>query len=434
MRILRIFLLTFAVSLVLAFPAYASDLSDIVQFHGFGGWAYTKTDGNIYLDGNEDGNYDNFQFSLSVAANPAENLRVVAQAFWEESIDEDLVGLDYGFAEWFFDELLILRIGKVKQPIGIYNEVHDVGTVRPFYYLPKGIDGFVNEAYKGLGFTGSYYTDEGWGLDYDIYGGSLDVTVNYNAHLLPIIEQIQSIATAFGGGTTGTVTQPQATTLPAGTDPMELLASFPTTFEMDAIQEEVIGGRIIVRSPYDLSIGFSSSTGKLKQFVGESSELALIASEEDLKGFTESLRSTNYAAQLEYIYKTLTLRSEYYYGEVDDGKDDKDIIAQMAYVELAIKLIKQLEIAGRYEKADYEYNIEDINPDVFPSLLEHEEWALGLNYWFNSNFVIKCSYHFVTGNYFALPETMTEIVDKVMAGEEIEDETHLIVVGTQFNF
>ena len=89
----RHYLLFYAVFLVLACPAYAFDLSDRIQFHGFGGWAYTQTDENTYLDGNEDGNYDNFQFSLSVAANPAEDLRIVAQAFWDEKSDCLRIGI-----------------------------------------------------------------------------------------------------------------------------------------------------------------------------------------------------------------------------------------------------------------------------------------------------------------------------------------------------
>ena len=70
-----------------------------------------------------------------------------------------------------------------------------------------------------------------------------------------------------------------------------------------------------------------------------------------------------------------------------------------------------------------------IDPSVAPSLAEHKEWAIGLNYWFNYNFVIKLSYHKVDGNIFAVPETVTEIVQ-----DGFEEETHLFVLGTQFSF
>ena len=91
-----------------AVSAHAFDLSDKIEFHGFGGWSYGKTDNdNIYLNGNNDGNYDNFQFALAISARPADSLRICAQTFWEESADGEEVGIDYGFAEWVISEYLI---------------------------------------------------------------------------------------------------------------------------------------------------------------------------------------------------------------------------------------------------------------------------------------------------------------------------------------
>ena len=40
-----------------------------VAIHGFGGWAYGRTDNeNRYLYGDEDGNYDEMNFSLNISA------------------------------------------------------------------------------------------------------------------------------------------------------------------------------------------------------------------------------------------------------------------------------------------------------------------------------------------------------------------------------
>jgi len=69
---------------------------------------------------------------------------------------------------------LKLRAGKVKQPFGISAEVFDVGTRRPFFELPQAVYGpigLVGESYKGIGFTGSFDVQGGWGLAYDLYGG-----------------------------------------------------------------------------------------------------------------------------------------------------------------------------------------------------------------------------------------------------------------------
>ena len=67
--------------------------------------------------------------------------------------------LDWGFAEYRIHDLLRLRAGKMKNPFGIFMEVKDVGTLRPFFSLPYSIYGAGNmasEAYLGAGLTGSY--------------------------------------------------------------------------------------------------------------------------------------------------------------------------------------------------------------------------------------------------------------------------------------
>ena len=81
-----------------------------------------------------------------------------------ESDDSDAntnqdVELDYAFAEWFVSDALKIRMGRVKHPFGLYGEIFDVGTLRPFYLLPQSIygpNGFTAKAYNGVGLTGNY--------------------------------------------------------------------------------------------------------------------------------------------------------------------------------------------------------------------------------------------------------------------------------------
>ena len=49
--------------------------------------------------------------------------------------------LDYAFGEYKFTDALKLRAGQVKQPFGLFTELMDVGTVRPFLYLPQSLYG-----------------------------------------------------------------------------------------------------------------------------------------------------------------------------------------------------------------------------------------------------------------------------------------------------
>lgn len=102
--------------------------------------------------------------------------------------------------------------------------------------------------------------------------------------------------------------------------------------------------------------------------------------------------------------------------------------ADVAYIETAYRFTEHWQAAARYEFADFNSEV-DFSTD---SVLEHEEIALGLNYWFNPNLVFKLSYHLVNGNRFASPGNFG---DYVMAAQQgFDEETHLILIGTQFSF
>jgi hypothetical protein len=66
----------------------------------------------------------------------------------------------------------------MKHPFGIYTEVFDVGTLRPFYALPQAVYGPVGtlaEAYSGVGVSGFRKLGSKWSVSYDVYAGKLDL-------------------------------------------------------------------------------------------------------------------------------------------------------------------------------------------------------------------------------------------------------------------
>jgi hypothetical protein len=347
---------------------------DTVALHGFGGWAYGKTDNeNQYLVGHDEGNYDNVNFSLNISANPYERLSLYIQAGYTESRDEDDVGLDYAFAEWYFSDMLTFRVGKVKAPFMLYTEVYDVGTIRPFFTLPQGVyRQFAAEAYKGVGITGSLYTKHGWELQYDMYGGKLSLLPN----LYIDIEEFRfDVANPVGN--------------------------------------DLIGGRLKVQTPLPgLNVAFSAYTG---EFEFEQEELPI----DDRYIFI--------GASAEYLSDRLRICSEYL-----TQKESSKIVVDVVYVEAAYRFTDHWQAAARYEFADFE--IDDPYFQYSPeSLFEHEEIVLGLNYWLNPNLVFKCSYHIVDGNRFAFPENIQDYLESFLQGS-FEETTHLILLGAQFSF
>ncbi len=372
--------LTFAA--LAASPAFAQTANRVIDIHGFGGWAYGKTDGHKYSLGRESGEYDNGEFALNVSAKPFEQLSVVAQMRLESGADKKAAELDYAFAEWTFNDAARVRVGRVKHPFGIYGEVFDVGTVRPFYSLPAslyGANGFTARAYNGAGITGTVPVGS-WSLQYDVYGG-----------------QIQGDFETPGLLSTSS----------------KFFAEPNITFGYRV--EDSWGGRLNVTTPLDgLTFGVSSYSGQ---------------SFTDLSTVDAAKRDV-YAGHVEYAVDRFAIR-----GELGHLKNGDDFNVNAGYIETSYRLFDNWQVAARWDQLDV--TIPGVNldrlPKIFPQLLGHREAALGLSYWFSPNMVVRGSYHMVDGNRFAFPDTSAEVTTALTTGL-LEQKTNMIVIGAQFSF
>ena len=350
--------------------AVAQESMPRVDIHGYGTWAYGKTNGNQYLSGDHDGRYDNAGLALNVAGSVTDRLRVIGQLEFLDGPQGSEVELDYSFAEWTLSDKLKLRAGKVPQPFGISAEVFDVGTLRPFLDLPQAVygpTGLLGENYKGVGLTGSFALKGGWELMYDLYGGGQELD-----------EYIPPEAVILG-------------------------EEFTESIELERTRN-MVGGRVVVETPVlGLRFGASAYTG-------------------DEIG---SLRRTGLGAQVEYLAGPWSVRSEYTRESV---KDDLEAIG--FYAEVAYRIDPHWQVAGQYGRLTSD--VLPVPEPATPSLLDHEEVALGLNYWFAPHFVFKLSFHRVDGNRFAGPQPQE--LAEVAASGTLKQKTKLVLFGAQFSF
>ena len=292
-----------------------------IEVHGFGSWAYGRTNGNQYLFGDEKGRYDDASFGLNVVASAGDRLRVVGQIFWADGPQGTEIDLDYAFAEWKLSDKLKLRAGKVQKPFGISTEVFHVGTLRPFLELPQtvyGPVGIVGESYTGVGLTGSFDLKGGWGLTYDVFGGG--------QHLE---EFSPPEAVARGEG-------------------------FEESTDVDKTRD-MVGAHVVLATPLQgLSIGGSFYTGM---------ELAVT-------------RRSGLGLQAEYLTGPWSLRSEYVHETVRDDSKTTGFYGEAAY-----HINPHWQVAAQYGRLTTE--LAGVPAPFAPSLLDHEETAVGLNYWWN---------------------------------------------------
>ena len=372
----------------LAQPAFGQDLLQKVNISGFASWGFGNSDTNPYLTAPGDGHneFDNVDFSLNLAAEPIDRLRITAQVHFESSDEGDETELEFASATWTFSDQLRFRAGRATLPFGIYTEIFDVGTLRPFFSLPQslyGPAGFLAENYTGVGILGSFEKDSGWSISYDLYAGAMTLE----------LERAFAEAIEGPGAHEGQEEEGEAEHL-----------------------ENILGTKLVFSTPVDgLSFGFSFFAGEPE---GEEAG-------PDHPTFGDHI---SYTLQAEHLAGPWSIRSEWGRHQGRHGlKLDIDIF----YLELGYRLSSKWQLAGRYESAEVELKEVELDP-VARSLLDHDELALGVNYWFGPNFVLKLSFHSVDGNLFAHPES-DELFEALAAGG-LEESTDLVLFGAQFSF
>jgi hypothetical protein len=362
-----------AATLLAAPAARAIDINDgQLAIHGDGAWAFQKTSGkNSYGDASPAGNYDTASFNLLLAVRPTP--AVTFNIYLE--FDPGYTGVEWMFVEWRVSDQLRLRVGKVKQPIGNSGELQYAGTTRPFYDLATSIYGPANIAatnYLGVGATGTFAADSGWSLDYDLYGGALTLTE------LETYRALESPTDTIANGATVQVDYQQV--------------------------REIIGGRLSLTTPFDLTLRLSGFGGRMPK---------------------DEVRQVTFAVgglSAEYQLGRLKLGAELFVtNEVGyERAVGADLVASWSFDE-------HWQAALRLE--GYQSKVPSIT--VASPLLRHREVALGLDYWFTPTLVAKGSLHRIDGNRFTYPDgaTYQDLVTTPPA-----ERTTMFLAGLQFAF
>ncbi len=152
--------------------------------HGYLTQAYARTGKYASIGIDKDGTADYRQAALQFRYALTDKDNFVIQ-FSHERIGnspvmeyKNDVELDWVFYQHYFTDATSIKIGKIQIPMGIYNEIRDVGTILPFYrpiysfyfegaYASETVDGFVFSHRLGL--------RNDWSLDLDFYYGRWDI-------------------------------------------------------------------------------------------------------------------------------------------------------------------------------------------------------------------------------------------------------------------
>lgn len=127
--------------------AQAEKLPQNLQIHGFASQSWLmSSDNNLFgKSSSGSGSFDFRELGLNASMRPLPKLQFSAQMLsrWAGAGSGGNVRLDYGFIDYtvFSGETnqLGLRLGRMKNPLGFYNDTRDVPFTRPSILLPQSI-------------------------------------------------------------------------------------------------------------------------------------------------------------------------------------------------------------------------------------------------------------------------------------------------------
>tara|TARA_R110001592_G_scaffold336019_1_gene621147 strand:- start:53633 stop:54775 length:1143 start_codon:yes stop_codon:yes gene_type:complete len=178
---------TSAIALALCpWTAQAENWADKLSVSGFASAVYHQTDESAVFNDTYDnqGSYDGTKMGLNFNANVNEQFNFASQFFATKEEDNYVVHLDWAFGEFKLTDSLSLRAGKLKFPVGLINEVSDVGYTYPWLHAPSSFYSEVGPNLNGPQITREAFTGGSllweveagdWVVEFDLFRGDINL-------------------------------------------------------------------------------------------------------------------------------------------------------------------------------------------------------------------------------------------------------------------
>ena len=132
--------------------AAAVELGSDVELHAFGSQDYAQTTDNAYLGASRKGTWDDNFLGLVTAVTITQKSKLWAQL---ETSNSDGTRFTWAFVDYEFSDNIQLHVGRVRFPLGLYNEIIDtkllqLSSIEPSIYQTAA--DFVHDSYTGAGF------------------------------------------------------------------------------------------------------------------------------------------------------------------------------------------------------------------------------------------------------------------------------------------
>lgn len=178
--------------LVAGLPSsHALDLGPNLQIHGFLTQGYVKTTDNRFFGDSDskNGSFDNTELGINASYKATPSILLSGQLLSRLAGDmyNGSPTVDYALVDWNIsntrDRAYGVRLGRVKNPLGFYNETRDVAFTRPSIFLPQQV---YFDAVRNL-----FMSADGAQLYSRFYDNTGNWTINFGAGSIPVDENVE---------------------------------------------------------------------------------------------------------------------------------------------------------------------------------------------------------------------------------------------------
>jgi len=160
-------------------PVSAASLGG-VDIHGFISQGYIYSDEYNYLvNTSNDGSFEYNEIGINFSKKLSDRLHLGLQLFSRDlgDISNNKVTLDWAYGDYRWKDWLGIRAGRLKLPVGLYNDIRDMDMLRTNIVMPQGIYRDLlretSNAANGGGLYGNIYLGPVGSLNYQFVGGAL---------------------------------------------------------------------------------------------------------------------------------------------------------------------------------------------------------------------------------------------------------------------
>jgi hypothetical protein len=145
---------------------------DAFSVHGFGTQTYFQTSANTYLGADHSGTWDNNFLGLVGAVDLNDKSKLWAQL---EASTADTTHFTWFFVDYRLSDDSTVHAGRVKLPLGIYNDTIDTkflqqSSLEPALY--QAAADLVSDAYTGVGYDYNQRLGAAGNISWQFYGGN----------------------------------------------------------------------------------------------------------------------------------------------------------------------------------------------------------------------------------------------------------------------